>query len=112
MACKAVDNTFIFFLCNNLNLCSNGCFQSSNGAWIIWIDFVLEEPPQEMWGIQAKQVKRLFHFSFAADKMDSKLLTEAGHGHTTKADPEIWAGSFPEYVKTHLHLPHLHVEDR
>ena len=80
-ACKVVDNMLAFLLCNGLNFLGNGCFQSCNSEWVILVNVVLEEPPQEeIWRIQVRRVRCPFHFSFAADETLSKLFTEPSHG--------------------------------
>ena len=79
-ACKVVDNTLTFLLCNGLNFLGNGCFQSCNSEWVILVNVVLEEPPQEIWRIQVRRVRCPFRFSFAADDTLSKLFTEPSHG--------------------------------
>ena len=80
-ACKVVDNTLTFLLCNGLKFLGNGCFQSCNSEWVILVNVVLEELPQEeMWRIQVRRVRCPFHFSFAVDETLSKLFTEPSHG--------------------------------
>ena len=77
---KAVDHTLTFPLGIGLNLGGDVCFESSYGAWVILIDVVLEEPPQEeIWEIQIRRVRWRFHYSFAANETVPKPFAESGH---------------------------------
>ena len=73
-------NESTFLQGDHLNALIDCCFHCSNGARILQIDIVFQRSPEdEIWEVQFRHVRCLFHFRLAADKTVPKLFMEQCH---------------------------------